>query len=74
MMRLFCLLSVCYLWFCGFGGKQEGKVSDSALYVLKDKAYGHISKGEYQETERSLSRDFTKIPFGEDKNGFTPMP
>ena len=51
-MRLFCLLSVCYLWFCGFGGKQEGKVSDSALYVLKDKAYGHISKGEYQETER----------------------
>ena len=42
----------CYLWFCGFGGKQEGKVSDSALYVLKDKAYGHISKGEYQETER----------------------
>ena len=34
MMRLFCLLSVCYLWFCGFGGKQEGKVSDSALYVL----------------------------------------
>jgi len=46
------LLSVCYLWFCGFGGKQEGKVSDSALYVLKDKAYGHISKGEYQETER----------------------
>ena len=52
MMRLFCLLSVCYLWFCGFGGKQEGKVSDSALYVLKDKAYGHISKGEYQETER----------------------
>ena len=45
MMRLFCLLSVCYLWFCGFGGKQEGKVSDSALYVLKDKAYGHISKG-----------------------------
>ena len=49
---LFCLLSVCYLWFCGFGGKQEGKVSDSALYVLKDKAYGHISKGEYQETER----------------------
>ena len=48
----FCLLSVCYLWFCGFGGKQEGKVSDSALYVLKDKAYGHISKGEYQETER----------------------
>lgn len=52
MMCLFCLLSVCYLWFCGFGGKQEGKVSDSALYVLKDKAYGHISKGEYQETER----------------------
>ena len=52
MMRLLCLLSVCYLWFCGFGGKQEGKVSDSALYVLKDKAYGHISKGEYQETER----------------------
>ena len=52
MMRLFCLLSVCYLWFCGFGRKQEGKVSDSALYVLKDKAYGHISKGEYQETER----------------------
>lgn len=52
MMRLFCLLSVCYLWFCGFGGKQEGKMSDSALYVLKDKAYGHISKGEYQETER----------------------
>ena len=52
MMRLYCLLSVCYLWFCGFGGKQEGKVSDSALYVLKDKAYGHISKGEYQETER----------------------
>ena len=52
MMRLFCLLSVCYLWFCGFGGKQEGKVTDSALYVLKDKAYGHISKGEYQETER----------------------
>ena len=52
MMRLFCLLSVCYLWFCGFGGKQERKVSDSALYVLKDKAYGHISKGEYQETER----------------------
>ena len=52
MMRLFCWLSVCYLWFCGFGGKQEGKVSDSALYVLKDKAYGHISKGEYQETER----------------------
>ncbi len=52
MMRLFCLLSVCYLWFCGFGGKQEGKVSDSALYVLKDKAYGHISKGEYHETER----------------------
>lgn len=52
MMRLFCLLSVCYLWFCGFGGKQKGKVSDSALYVLKDKAYGHISKGEYQETER----------------------
>lgn len=52
MMRLFCLLSVCYLWFCGLGGKQEGKVSDSALYVLKDKAYGHISKGEYQETER----------------------
>ena len=52
MMRLFCLLSVCYLWFCEFGGKQEGKVSDSALYVLKDKAYGHISKGEYQETER----------------------
>ncbi len=52
MMRLFCLLSVCYLWFCGFGGKQEGKVSDSALYVLKDKAYGHISKGEYEETER----------------------
>ena len=52
MMRLFCLLSVCYLWFCGFGGKQEGKVSESALYVLKDKAYGHISKGEYQETER----------------------
>ena len=52
MMRFFCLLSVCYLWFCGFGGKQEGKVSDSALYVLKDKAYGHISKGEYQETER----------------------
>ena len=52
MMHLFCLLSVCYLWFCGFGGKQEGKVSDSALYVLKDKAYGHISKGEYQETER----------------------
>lgn len=52
MIRLFCLLSVCYLWFCGFGGKQEGKVSDSALYVLKDKAYGHISKGEYQETER----------------------
>ena len=52
MMRLFCLLSVCSLWFCGFGGKQEGKVSDSALYVLKDKAYGHISKGEYQETER----------------------
>ncbi len=52
MMRLFCLLSVCYLWFCGFGGKQEGKVSDSALYVLKDKAYGHISKGKYQETER----------------------
>lgn len=52
MMRLFCLLSVCCLWFCGFGGKQEGKVSDSALYVLKDKAYGHISKGEYQETER----------------------
>ena len=52
MMRLCCLLSVCYLWFCGFGGKQEGKVSDSALYVLKDKAYGHISKGEYQETER----------------------
>lgn len=52
MMRLFCLLSVCYLWFCGFVGKQEGKVSDSALYVLKDKAYGHISKGEYQETER----------------------
>lgn len=52
MMRLFFLLSVCYLWFCGFGGKQEGKVSDSALYVLKDKAYGHISKGEYQETER----------------------
>ncbi len=52
MMRLFGLLSVCYLWFCGFGGKQEGKVSDSALYVLKDKAYGHISKGEYQETER----------------------
>ena len=52
MMRLFCLLSVCYLWFCGFGGKQEGQVSDSALYVLKDKAYGHISKGEYQETER----------------------
>ena len=52
MMRLFCLLSVCYLWFCGFGGKQEGKVSDSALYVLKDKAYGHISKGEYQETDR----------------------
>ena len=52
MMRLFCLFSVCYLWFCGFGGKQEGKVSDSALYVLKDKAYGHISKGEYQETER----------------------
>ena len=52
MMRLFCLLSVCYLWFCGFGCKQEGKVSDSALYVLKDKAYGHISKGEYQETER----------------------
>ena len=52
MMRLFCLLSVFYLWFCGFGGKQEGKVSDSALYVLKDKAYGHISKGEYQETER----------------------
>ena len=52
MMRLFCLLSVCYLCFCGFGGKQEGKVSDSALYVLKDKAYGHISKGEYQETER----------------------
>jgi len=51
-MRLFCLLSVCYLWFCGFGGKQEGKVSDSALYVLKDKAYGHISKGEYQGTER----------------------
>ena len=46
------MLSVCYLWFCGFGGKQEGKVSDSALYVLKDKAYGHISKGEYQETER----------------------
>ena len=52
MMRLFCLLSVCYLWFWGFGGEQEGKVSDSALYVLKDKAYGHISKGEYQETER----------------------
>ena len=52
MMRLFCLLSVCYLWFCGFGGKLDGKVSDSALYVLKDKAYGHISKGEYQETER----------------------
>ena len=52
MMRLFCWLSVCYLWFCGFGGKQEGKVSDSALYVLKDKAYGHISKGEYQGTER----------------------
>ena len=52
MMRLLCLLSVCYLWYCGFGGKQEGKVSDSALYVLKDKAYGHISKGEYQETER----------------------
>lgn len=52
MMRLFCLLSVCYLLFCGFGNKQEGKVSDSALYVLKDKAYGHISKGEYQETER----------------------
>ena len=46
------MLSVCYLWFCGFGGKQEGKVSDSALYVLKDKAYGHISKGKYQETER----------------------
>ena len=45
-------MTVCYLWFCGFGGKQEGKVSDSALYVLKDKAYGHISKGEYQETER----------------------
>ena len=52
ILSLFCLLSVCYLWFCGFGGKQEGKVSDSALYVLKDKAYGHISKGEYQETER----------------------
>ena len=52
LMRLFCLFSVCYLWCCGFGGKQEGKVSDSALYVLKDKAYGHISKGEYQETER----------------------
>ena len=52
MMRLFCLLSVCYLLFCGFRNKQEGKVSDSALYVLKDKAYGHISKGEYQETER----------------------
>ena len=52
MMRLFCLLSVCYLWFCGFGGKQEGKVSDSALYVLKDNAYGLIYKGEYQETER----------------------
>ena len=27
-------------------------ITDSALYVLKDKAYGHISKGEYQETER----------------------
>ena len=52
MMRLFCLVTVCYLWCCGVGGKQEGKVSDSALYVLKDKAYGHISKGEYQETER----------------------
>ena len=52
MMRLFCLLSVCYLWFCGFGGKQEGKVPYSDSYVLTDKAYGHISKGEYQETER----------------------
>ena len=42
-----------YSFFDGsFAGKQEGKVSDSALYVLKDKAYGHISKGEYQETER----------------------
>ena len=64
MMRLFCLLSVCYLWFCGFGGKQEGKVSDSALYVLKDKAYGHISKGEYQETERVCQEIFQNTVWG----------
>ena len=73
MMRLFCLLSVCYLWFCGFGGKQEGKVSDSALYVLKDKAYGHISKANIRRRKEFVRR-FYKIPFGEDKNGFTPMP
>ena len=64
MMRLFCLLSVCYLWFCGFGGKQEGKVSDSALYVLKDKAYGHISKGEYQETERVCQENLQNTVWG----------
>lgn len=64
MMRLFCLLSVCYLWFCGFGGKQEGKVSDSALYVLKDKAYGHISKGEYQGTERVCQEIFQNTVWG----------
>ena len=73
MMRLFCLLSVCYLWFCGFGGKQEGKVSDSALYVLKDKAYGHISRGNIRRRKEFVRR-FYKIPFGEDKNGFTRMP
>ena len=64
MMRLFCLLSVCYLWFCGFGGKQEGKVSDSALYVLKDKAYGHISKGAYQETARGCQEILLNTAWG----------
>ncbi|WP_286693604.1 helix-turn-helix domain-containing protein [Odoribacter sp. N15.MGS-14] len=52
MIRLVYLLAVSYLLFCGFSGKQEGGALDSALYVLKDKAYEHISRGEYQETER----------------------
>lgn len=48
-------------------------MSDSALYVLKDKAYGHISKGEYQETER-VCQEILQNTVWEDKNGFTPMP
>lgn len=48
-------------------------MSDSALYVLKDKAYGHISKGEYQETERVCQEILQNTVWG-GQEWFTPMP